>query len=140
MQASSACRVFPRVGQQVLQRLAHQRRVTGDPQAVLDLHTHLAGRRAAPKIVHDVQRKLRQIHRLACQRLGGQAGQRQHGIDHRVHARGRTQHPVQVVVAHAIELPAVVLLQDAREAFHHPQRCAQVMGDRVAEGGRLVGG
>jgi hypothetical protein len=89
------------------------------------------------QVVGDEGRQLRQVDRLACQRLRRQAGQRQHGVDHLVHARAGGQHAVEVVVAHAVEVPAVVLLDDAREAFDDADGRAQVVRDGVDQRRRV---
>ena len=82
----------------------------------------------------------------SCDRLTGwrasgcadRLARRQQRVDHAVHARGRGQYPVEVVVANAIEHAAVVFLEDAREALDHADRRAQVVRHRVAEGGLLA--
>jgi CheY-like chemotaxis protein len=82
---------------------------------------------ARAQVVDDEAGQLRQVDRLPHQRLRGQPCHRQHGVDHLVHARAGGQHAVEVVVADAVELAAVVFLDDAREALDDADRRTQVM-------------
>jgi hypothetical protein len=135
--AQAACAVLPGIAQQVLQHQAQQGGVALGDEARLDLDVGGPFRGAAPQVVHHEAGQLREVHRLAGQRLLRELGQRQQRVDHLVHARGSAEHAVQVVVADPVELAAVVFLDDAGEAFHHPDRRPQIVRDGEAEVVRL---
>ena len=105
-----------------------------DDQVGLDQHLDVALGRAAAQVVDDEAGELRQVHRLALQRLRRQLRQREQRVDHVVHARRGAEHAVEMVDADAVEHAAVVFLDDAREALDDADRRAQVVRDGVGEG------
>ena len=125
--------VLPGIGQEVLQHQAQQGRVSRDLQTGLDPHLHHPVGLTASQVFHDVSRQLTEVDGLPCKRPGGQLGQCQHGVDHRVHPRCGGQDAIQVVVTNAVELLAVVLLQDPGKTVDHAHGGSQVVRDRVTE-------
>ena len=130
--------VLPGIAQQVFQRHAQQRGVALGHHVGRDGDRHVAFGRAAAQVVDDPAGHLRQVHRLARQRLSGQPRQRQQRVDHLVHARGCGHHPVEVVAADPVERSAVVFLEDAAEALDDADRRPQVVRHGVAES-RMLG-
>jgi CheY-like chemotaxis protein len=88
-----ALAVLPGVAQQVLEHQAQQRGVAMGDQAGFDVD--LGRRSGAPRRAgrRRRSRQLRQVDRLARQRLGRQPRHRQQRVDHQVHARTRPPAP-----------------------------------------------
>ena len=118
---------LPGVAQQVVEQHVHQRRVGIDHEVAGDLDRHRALGLLGVQFPDHRLGQLRQIDRVAPQRLAGDGGEVDHGVDQDRHAFGGAADARELAALVDIEAVGGFLGEDAGEAVDGAQGCAQVV-------------